>query len=131
MTEIKSGGTSSTFKWSPSLNPKPFCARNDTQHLARSGALGATTSTFQTDEIICTHVYNWLTCAGLETEATCTANTECVWDDNDGCDFNAIDKAVVQNDFNAGVNGLMSSTPGAACGAITVEATCTADTTCV
>lgn len=35
------GGTSSTFKWSPSLNPKPFCARNDTQHLARSGALGA------------------------------------------------------------------------------------------
>jgi len=32
------GGTSSTFKWSPSLNI--FCARNDTQHLARSGALG-------------------------------------------------------------------------------------------
>ena len=33
------GGTSNTYKWAPSLNM--FCARNDTQHLARSGALGA------------------------------------------------------------------------------------------
>jgi hypothetical protein len=86
-------------------------------------------SAFQTDEIICTHAYNWLTCAELETEATCTANTECVWDD--GCELNAIDIAVIDADFDVCVNGLMSSPPGAACGAITVEAACTADTTCV
>jgi len=30
--------TAAGFKWAPSLNM--FCARNDTQHLARSGALG-------------------------------------------------------------------------------------------
>jgi len=84
-------------------------------------ALVAGASAYQTDEVFYTHVYNVMTCGELETEATCTANTECVWDDNDGCDLNAIDKAVVQNDLNAGVNGLMSSTPGAACGAITLE----------
>ena len=70
-----------------------------------------------------------MTCDGLETEATCTANTECVWDD--GCELNAIDIAVIDADFDVCVNGLMSSPPGAACGAITGEAACTADTTCV
>ena len=86
-------------------------------------------SAFQTDEIICTHAYDWLTCDELETEATCTANTECVWDD--GCELNAIDMAVIRTDYNTGVNGLESTAPSLACAAITGEAACTADTTCV
>jgi len=92
-------------------------------------ALVAGASAYQTDEIICTHVYNTITCGELETNATCTANTECVWDD--GCELNAIDQAVVSTDYSAGSSALIASTAGAACVAITVEATCTADTTCV
>ena len=92
-------------------------------------ALVGSASAFQTDEIFCTHVYNRVTCGELETKATCTANTECVWDD--GCELNAIDMAVIRTDYNTGVNGLESTAPSLACAAITAEATCTADTTCV
>jgi len=105
------------------------CASSgDTLHAVYTDGTGSC-SAYQTDEIFCTHVYNWLTCGELETEATCTANTECVWDD--GCELNAIDHAVVKTHFNAGTTALMSTAEGMACSVITVEATCTTDTTCV
>jgi hypothetical protein len=94
-------------------------------------ALVGSASAFQTDEIICTHAYNLLTCDGLETEATCTANTECAWGGDDGCELNATDLAVMDDDGEAGVRALISTAEGQHCATITVEDTCTTDTTCV
>ena len=84
-------------------------------------------SAYQIDEIFCTHGYNQMTCGALETKAICTANTECVWDADDGCSLNAADLALIIAD----VNSAFTVSYDAACSAITVEATCTTDTTCV
>lgn len=94
-------------------------------------ALASVVSAYQTDEIFCKHAYNAFTCTALTTNASCAANTACVWDAGTACGLNQVDQTVLVNDLVGGLEAVAASTAGAACAAITTDTACTEDTTCV